>query len=65
MRDYKRKEMREMFLFLCFAGNGSGGGGEGKVILWFAVYRIIMYCILLRLRVLDHNIFTINYKLYQ
>lgn len=30
MRDYKRKEMREMFLFLCFAGNGSGGGGEGK-----------------------------------
>lgn len=30
MRDYKRKEMREMFLFLCFAGDGSGGGGEGK-----------------------------------
>ena len=28
MRDYKRKEMREMFLFLCFAGVGGGGGGK-------------------------------------
>lgn len=30
MRDYKRKEMREMFLFLflCFAGAGGGAGGK-------------------------------------
>lgn len=35
MRDYKRKEMREMFLFLflCFAGAGGGAGGKRFCVL--------------------------------